>query len=246
MKIISSRLLLPLSILAILASCHKDNENTPPSQADPVLLLQFSGAYLQPGQVDSALLQWKEGTQVHQLKFIRRNDSLLLPQKDLPAGERDWEILVFAQKRYASQYQGIWSARKTLNLQGKQTVAVNAPTSFADTDWKPRVRLKDAIRHEAIIALRPDDPYFFISSGTHPVLNYVLERTYWYTVGGPRPIASKIWECNSDCVNQPNETYFTDFVQRINGRPWNHISLVVVFETDPTGGAWILNMEWEP
>lgn len=246
MKIISSRLLLSLSLLAVLASCRKDKEDTTVPPADAVLLLRFSGTYLQTGQVDSALLQWKEGAQIHQQKFIARNDSLFLLQKDLPAGERDWEIQVFAQKRYANQYQGIWTTRKTLNLQGKQTITVNTPASFTDAGWKPRVHLKDAIGHAAIVALRPDDAYFLISPTTHTTLKYVLERTYWSTIGGPNSIASKTWECSNNCVSQPNESFFTDFVQRIGNRPWNHISLAVVFETDPNGMAWILNLEWEP
>lgn len=246
MKRFSSLLLLLLSLLAFFASCRKDKENTQSPQAEPVLLIRFEGTYLQKSQADSALLQWKEGDQLHQLKFIQRNDSLFLPQKNLPAGEREWEILVFAQKRYANQYQGIWSTRKTLNLQGKQTVTVSAPASFTDPAWKPRVHLNDAVGHDAIIALRPDDPYFLISPTNHPTLRYVLERTYWNTVGGPRAVATRTWECSNNCVSQANETYFTDFVQRIGNQPWNHISLVVVFETDPNGLAWILNLEWEP
>lgn len=233
-------------ILFLLGSCRKDKENTHTPEADTVLYLRFAGNYVQVNQVDSALLLWKEGSLEHQLKFTQRNDSLFIPIKDLPAGEREWEVLVFAQKRYANQYQGIWSTRQTLSLPGKQSIVLSAPASFTDAAWKPRVHLRDAIGHAATIALRPDDPYFLISPTTHNTLKYVLERTYWSTVGGPNAIASKIWECSNNCVSLPNESFFTDFVQRIGSRTWNHISLVVVFETDPNGMAWILNLEWEP
>lgn len=246
MKRFSPLLLLPLSLLAVFASCRKDKENTRSPQADPVLLIRFEGTYLQKSQADSALLQWKEGDQLHQLKFIQRNDSLFIPLRDLPDGPRSYELLIFAQKRYVNHYQGIWKKQQLLSLPASRSITVAAPASFTDADWKPRVRLKDGIGHEAIIALRPDDPYFFIFSANHSVQNYVLERTYWSTVGGPRTVASKVWECKDGCVNRPNETFFTDFVQRIGTQAWNHISLVVVFETDPNGLAWILNLEWEP
>lgn len=246
MKIVSRCLLLSLSLLAIFASCRKDKENTAAPQADPVLLLQFSGTYLKLSQVDSAVLTWKEGTEARQIKFDQRSDSLFIPLKDLPNGSRSYELLIFSQKRYSNQYQGIWKKQQLLSLPANRSITIAAPASFTDTDWKPRVRLKDAIGHEAILALRPDDPYFFIFSATHSVQNYVLERSYWNTIGGPRTVASKVWECNDGCVNRPNETFFTDFVQRIGSQPWNHISVVVLFETDANGLAWLLTMEWEP
>lgn len=246
MKRFFSLLLLPISLLTVFASCSKDKGNTQAPEADPVLLLQFPGAYLQAGQIDSAQLVWKEGAESRQVKFTQRNDSLFIPLRDLPDGPRSYELLIFAQKRYANQYQGIWKKQQLLSLPASRSITVAAPASFTDTDWKPRTRLKDAIGHEAIIALRPDDPYFFIFSATHSVQNYVLERTYWSTIGGPRAVASKTWECKDGCVNRPNETFFTDFVQRIGTQPWNHISVVVLFETDANGLAWLLTLEWEP
>lgn len=233
--------------LALFSACSKEPGKKPAASTEPVLYIHFPATYLAYTQVDSALLQWTEAGNIHQLKLLQRNDSLLLPLKDLPAGQHSYEITLFAQKRYANQYQGTWTLQKTLTLPANQSLVVTAPASFEDAAWKPRVHLKDAIGHEALLALRPDDAYFFIYPAPRTTTSYTVERTYWNTKGGVNTVASKTWQCNSNCTGNANETYFTDFIQRIGTRLWNHISLVVFFETDiNTGGGWLLTLEFEP
>lgn len=238
---------LPVVLMLLFVSCRKDKDDSSVPEANPILLVEFVGSYLTFSEIDSAQISWESGNQKSQIHFIKRNDSLFLPLNQLPAQIQEFEIQLFAAKRYNNQYQGIWKSAAQINTGSGVSVKLAAPESFADLDWKPRVRLKDAIGHEASLALRPDDAYFKIAPTPHNYPQIVFERAYWNTIGGVQPIANKTWYCQNDCIDQPNDSFFADMPERVGQKNWNHISLTILFQEDlVVGGGWLLTLEWEP
>ena len=242
MNLFGSRAILLLATFALLLSCRKDKDE--PLESNPLLIVQFPAAYLTLNQVDSAVISWQEGGEAHSQKLIQRNDSLFLPLKLLPAGQRSFQTTLYSKKRYRNQYQGIWISTSGFDPADGSSMSMQAPQSFNDPAWKPRVRLNDIIGNDATVALRPDDSYFYIEPLVRNYPKLVIERSYWNTVGGVNQVAAKTWQCQTGCAGQANETWFTDFPQRIGQASWNHISIVVVFQDDPiSSGSWILNLE---
>jgi hypothetical protein len=243
MKFITISLLF-VSLLLASVGCKKNPEAVSPAKS-PVLSVQLTQAYLRGTQVDSAFVNWKTGSTQQRFKMEQRNDSLVVPMNAFIEGNGELTIHIFANKKYSNQYLGQWLLRKTVRLEKTKTTSYTGPASFFDTDWFPRVELKDAIGHEATIALRPDDAYFIVKDPGHPIQQLTVERSYWKTVGGIQLAGREIWQCSSNCTGIANEEHFKTLPQRIGTKPWNHISIVVFFQVDDNSG-WIIDLEHEP
>lgn len=243
MKLIGISCLL-ISLLLSGVGCKKDPAVTPPAKT-PVLSVQLTQPYLRGTQVDSAFVTWKSNGAEQRIKMEQRNDSLVVPMSVFTEGNGELTIHIFANKKYSNQYLGQWLLRKTVRLEKTKTTSYAGPVSFFDTDWFPRVELKDAIGHEATIALRPDDPYFIVKNPGHPIQQLTVDRGYWKTIGGIQLAGRDVWQCNSNCTDIANEEHFKSLPQRIGTKPWNHISIVVLFQVDDNGG-WIIDLEYEP
>lgn len=240
------KILYLLAVILILsgAGCRKDKADNSPTRT-PVLSVQLTQPYLRGTQADSAFAVWKTNGAEQRIRMEQRNDSLVAPMNVFNEGEGELTVHIFSNKKYNNQYAGQWLLRKTVRLEKTKTTSYAGPSSFFDTDWFPRVELKDATGHEATIALRPDDAFFIVKDPGHPVQRVTVDRGYWKTIGGIQLAGREVWQCNSGCTGVANEDYFKTLPQRIGTKPWNHISIVVLFEVDDNGG-WIIDLEHEP
>jgi hypothetical protein len=130
-------------------------------------------------------------------------------------------------------------------MQKNTSLHYEGPSSFSDAGWFPRVQLKDQIGHEAVVALRPDDAYFFVRDPGHAVIQLKVGRAYWQTVGGVFFAGGDLWTCTQNCNYVANEEHFKSLPQRIGNKPWNHISITILFETDVNGGGSVLSLEYD-
>lgn len=229
----------------ILSACSdKDLEPRNPVNPGPALLsVKLSQQYLSAARVDSAFATWNLNNQEQRIKMIVRNDSLLTEMTSFNEGNGQLTIHVYSNIKYSNQYFGEFVFRKTVAFQKTQGLSYNGPASFKDAAWFPRVELKDGIGHSAVVALRPDDPYFMVEDPQwHNVYEYVVDRSYWKTVGGIQFAGGNTWKCKNNCADVDNEQFFNDLPARIGSRPWNHISIYVQYSTDPNGG-WAIGME---
>lgn len=245
MKKISFPRLFCFCMLSVLAfSCRKQGDSPDTTPTNPLLELSFENSYVSLAEIDSAVFIWSDATGIHRRLLELRADSLYLPLHDFPAAIIPGKLELYGAREYARQYQGIWVRDIELPAVRSVDIVTSAPTQFEDLAWKPRVRLTDAIGHSAVIGLRPDDPYFLIGATPRFYPQVQMERSYWNTVGGVSPVASKLWDCRNDCIDQPDESFFADLPARIAGRSWNHISLTVAFRSgDPSTGDWLLGLE---
>lgn len=231
----------------LLSACSdKDLEPGQPVNPGPALLsVKLGSQYLSAAKVDSAIAIWKLNGQEQRFKMIVRNDSLITPMEPFQEGTGQLLIYVYSNIKYRNQYLGEFAFRKTVALQKTQGLSYNGPVSFNDAAWFPRVELKDGIGHRAVVALRPDDPYFMVEDPEwHNVYEYVVDRSYWKTVGGIQFVGGNTWECKNNCTGVDNEEFFANLPARIGDRPWNHISIYILFSTDQNGG-WAINLEHE-
>lgn len=233
-------------IVLFAASCKKDPVPAPPPPppAKPVVAVKLSDPYLSIAQVDSAFATWTiPGGQTQRFKMQVGHDSLLVDRALFTDGQGKLTIEIFSNKKLNNQYLTRFVLTRNIALAHVGVNAFAGPKNFFDPDWLPRVELKDAIGHEAIVALRPEDPYFLIKDSKHAIVGWALDRNY---SKGINVIAGKVWTCTSGCTNKENVDFFTNFPQQIGAKEWKHISITVIYEIDHTGQAWMLNLEYEP
>jgi len=171
------------------------------------------------------------------------NDSLVADMGAFQPGRGFLTVKVFSNKKFQLQYLSDWNYSADAVIVKESSFSIQGPENFADPKWFPRVQLKDAIGHEATVALRPEDPYFEVKDSRHPLYKLVVDRTYWKTKGGINTIASATWEGEVGVRSVINTTFFKILPQQIGNRQWNHISIVVLFETNAMGEAWVLSLE---
>ncbi len=150
----------------------------------------------------------------------------------------------------SNQYFTEWLFKKTISIEKTKAVSYTGPKTFFDTSWLPRVLLKDGIGHAALLGLRPEDPYFLVKDLQQNVVSLSVEKAYWQTKGGVQQVGGGVFTCKTGCVNGngdvENFQFFHFLPNQIGARNWNHISLTVLYETDPNGGGWLLTLEHEP
>lgn len=237
---------LVLAFLLFLNACRKDNLPPPQETKPGELSVKLQAGYLSSAQVDSAFIIWTINGQVHLERMEIRNDSLLYPLKNLPEGKGELCLHIFSNKNYSRQYPGQWLLKKNLQLKRNNSLALQGPDSFYDQDWLPRVELSDAIGHAAVIALRPDDAYFMIKDPGHEIYSLAVDRSYWQTKDGIALAGRDIWSCQQSCTDREENEFFKTLPGRIGDKPWNHISIYVLFEINAGGEGWVLSLEHEP
>ncbi len=234
-----------LACLVSLTSCEKDNLPPPQENKPGELSVKLQPDYLNAEQVDSAFIIWRINDQVHRERMVVRNDSLLYPLENLPEGQGELSIHIYSNKKYSRQYPGQWLLKKNIQLKRNNSLALEGPDSFFDSDWFPRVELSDAIGHVAVIALRPDDAYFMVKDPGHEIYSLAVDRGYWKTKGGIALAGRDIWRCQQSCTDRSDEDFFKSLPGRIGDKPWNHISVYILFEINAGGEGWVLSLEHE-
>lgn len=232
-----------------LSSCKKDTPVVNPPRVDPSPLISVKlNAYMQNIQVDSAVATWNKGGQIVQKTMTIKKDSLVVSSDAFPTGNGVLTIQIFSNKKFG-QYKSIWVLNQEFSLLHDRVYSFSGPAALMDVLWKPRVILNDALGHEAVVALMPEDPYFKIKKVSNQVLKLVVDRSYWRLGGGVNNIAQKTWECGAGCIQYTNdiinEDFFKSFPTVIGDRPWNHVEIFILYADTPIGGGWALNFNMD-
>lgn len=231
-------------LLSGIGGCKKDSPDL--HTGNKSLSIKLNETYLGAAQIDSAFALWKTKNGEQRIKFRTSNDSLLIDMDQFTEGEGELFFFIYSNKKYSNQYYGQWFAARNAVMLKTKNLNYQGPVSFYDAGWYPRVQLNDAIGHEAIIALRPDDAYFIVKNPGHTLTRLVVDRGYWKTVGGIQLAGRDVWECMANCTGKINNDFFKSLPGRIGNKPWNHISIAILFEINDNGEGWILSLEHEP
>lgn len=216
--------------LLLITGCSK-----PPIQPLPAppavnagIVIKLNNHYLTAEKIDSAILFWEINGKTYQERMRLSNDTLKVQAKHLDEGAGMLTLQLFSNVRLR-QRKLQWEKRWNVTLKADEAIAVAAPSGFEDNGWFPRVIMTDPPHHfTAIIALRPDDSYFYMKD-IPPGFKIELERNYVATPGGAIIIGGALWKCNTVCTNAKgvieNRDFFQPLAERMQGRTYQMVEV---------------------
>jgi hypothetical protein len=243
-SIITTALLIGVAFSA----CKKDKDEPAPLPPAAVqrIAIKLNTDYLTASNVDSALVIWNVNGQVEEKKMQLSNDTLFIATKDLTEGTGQLYLQVFSNVKLR-QRNLQWEKGMATTVKHKESINVAAPVSYTDPDWFPRVILRDPpALLTAIVALRPEDPYFFMKNIPEG-FKIELERHYTVVPGGAVIVGGGLWKCNTVCTDArgiiENRTYFSQLPAQINGRKWAMVGVGIGLfgNNNNSGGVFYFN-----
>jgi hypothetical protein len=242
-----------LAFTIALASCNKHVDEKPPASkppvSNPLLSIKLDTQYLGSTQTDSAIAVWKRGNVEKSIRLQLRNDSLVADIAQFEEGEGHLSITLFSKHKVRNQYYLQWVLKKNITIEKTKGLEYTGPKNFFDAAWLPRVELWDGVGNRAILGLRPEDSYFLVKKVRPNLYRLVVAKEFWKTVGGIQRIGGGEWNCATGCLNEngdvENTNYFDFIPGQIGARAWNHISIIVLYETDMNGG-YSIDLEYDP
>ncbi|RYZ19681.1 MAG: hypothetical protein EOO10_24050 [Chitinophagaceae bacterium] len=240
---------LPLLLgLLVFSSCRKDAQHDtqpPPVQVPAVLSINLNDFYMPANKIDSALAVWEVNGTRQQIELDAVENKLTANLETFIEGAGKMTLTLYTKIKFGNHTSSQWVLEKEMAVNHKTSTAFSAPGNFNDMLWSPRALLKDGVGHSAVVALRPDDPYFLVKDVPANFEKIVVYRGYWSTTGGVRLVSGREWECFTGCINAngsiENKEFFTFFPTSIGNKAWNHIEIVVVYEL-PNGWAYLLDL----
>lgn len=231
------------TVIIALTACKKDHDVITPSPK-PILSVSLTLSYLDAQKIDSAFAIWRIGGQEQRMKMLLRNDSLLTDMNTFIEGAGDLTIHLFTGKKFRNQYASQWILKKDLTIRKNKALSYKGPSSFLDSDWFARVELTDAVGHQALVGLRPEDAYFSVQKPPHDLYRLTVSKGY---SKGINIIGEGVWTSDSSCFDgkdsMENNTSFAFLPGRIGTTAWSHISVVVLYEINHNGEGWVLSLE---
>jgi hypothetical protein len=235
--------LLPV-LLVLLGSCKK--EKTPgssnPPAGEPLFSIALTKPYMDGSKIDSAIAVWEVNGQVQRIVLQLKNDALSADIQQFQPGNGKLSIQIISKLLFGGQYPSQWILQKQMGIEANKSVTLNGPSGFRDANWLPRVMLKDAVGHSAVVALRPEDSYFLIKDVPAHLLKLTVSREYY---NGINKVAGGEWSCTT-CIGQQTNIVNTDFFetlpQQLGNRPWNQIGIGIMYTDDVNGGGYVLSV----
>jgi hypothetical protein len=233
-------------LLVAFTACKKSLvEPTPVPDEEKKYLNVVLHPYLQPLEVDSAIVKWKVAGVEKIVKLSVRTDSLYADVHAFPKGAGTMTVQIYSNKKLANKSLQ-WERTINLDLQHTHHVRINGPESFQDQNWKPRIIFKlresNHLNTTAIVAIRPEDPYFEFQK-IDPAWRHriIVERVY-YKLGTPNTvIADGAWDCTNNCPGGSgdyiNTTHFQFLAQQASNRTWDRVQFLVRFYHAPNNAA---------
>jgi hypothetical protein len=233
----------------LLSSCRKDPVQQPETPQPPkdstVLAINLNDFYMPASKIDSAVAVWEQNGTRQEIKLATVQSKLTANLKKFNEGTGKLTLTLFAKMKFGNHVSSQWILEKEMAINHNTSAVFSAPGNFNDMLWSPRAVLKDGVGHVAIVALRPDDPYFQIKDVPADLAKIVVYRGYWNVSGGVRLVSGREWECFTGCRNPngsiENNEFFSFFPTSIGNKAWNHIEIIILYE-EPNGWASILDL----
>lgn len=235
-------------LVMLFSSCKKDKQETPAPQPDKDLTINLNAAYMPGNKIDSALVSWELSGQTKTVKMQVAGDKLTAPLSAFTEGEGVLKLQLYSNVKFV-YHSSLWLQEKRLVLKQKEAVNLDGPSGFEDIQWTPRVLLHNIyMKIFATVGLRPGDPYFFVNEAEKNYKEIWISREYWKTRQGLQKVAGGVWECKSNCLNEKGDILNTEFFKflpnQAGTKKWDHIEIVIRYFTDPTGGGYLLDMNY--
>ena len=126
----------------------------------------------------------------------------------------------------------------SLTPASSDVIEVNAPASFTDLAWKPRVILdyqSPTTRYSAIVGLRTSDPYFEILNLPAGWSNRITVFRGYFKNDFQHLVTGSTWNCGNICSgNMVDRETFTHLPAQVDHLDWNKGAVEVAFYVTPT------------
>ncbi len=246
MKFITSlavRLLIISSVITSVIACKKDKESSRPPE-ERILQVNFSTATIDFSLVDSGYVILKKngsGNQVFK-RFEKKQATLTFSIDDLSAGDWTAELYIFSRFRQSAGRYYRQDKSFAINSTAP-SITLAGPSGAATDAWKPYAHFRNAAKNiSAGVALRSDDPYFFIQVGESKWDYFFVERhAYKKLEGGAKAfIRDAMWVCHAgtNCYTADkfisNNQAFVPFGQYLADKDWDY-GVIIVEVTDADG-----------
>ena len=226
--------LFPIAFMALvmLSACKKETAGERQPVADRTFTIILNPEYIPLSKVDSAYITWQEGTNTDSVKLTPRANDLVTAMDTFPAAEKKYQVHLFTSLTLGANAAIVWQKAFTAALGQKNAINMAAPLNLEDAGWKPRIILKDQAGLRAFCGIRPDDPYFRIHRIDKSWKRFIIDRSYWNTVGFDSKVAGGVWEGLNllDATGSyENSSFFEFFPVQIGHRFWDHIEIILLF-----------------
>ncbi|MBZ5857707.1 hypothetical protein [Flavihumibacter profundi] len=236
-------LLLLLLVVFYCESCKKETTK-PGSSQERYLTIAMNNSYFPLEKIDSAFVCWQSANGTDSIKLDRIENRLRTSLNHLPQEQTTYSITLFSSVMIGAR-KIKWDKTFVANFKLADSYTDSAPVSFSDNNWLPRVILNDQSGLIAFCGMRPDDPHFSFFKLDQSWQQFAVDRSYWYTVGGPQKLAGSVWRGNqvlNASGNYSNDTHFSSLATQLGNHQWNHLEVVMLFtNADPNIGTFILD-----
>jgi hypothetical protein len=236
MKRITANVTCLIVCLAVLTSSCKKNQIHEPDQSAAPFQVSLNEAYIAASKVDSAFAIWEVNGSTQIIKLQVAGNKLTT---SLDSFKKSGAGILAVQLYTQTKVDNIplqWEKRFPYTLNRSTPVSLAAPADIKDTSWSPRLIYVSNIYNAeftAILALRPEDPYFELK-GVVPQITKRIEivRSY-YQNDTSTVVASKSWTGQATDLdnngNLVNRAHFQSLAGEIGAKAWNKIKFRASF-----------------
>lgn len=208
----------------LLGACKKSKEEGTTPAASRNLEIRLDTGYMPVNKIDSAIVEWKINGASKTIQLQLSGDTLRAPLQEFSEGTGQLTIQLYTKVK-VSNNDLQWEKRWQFQLQHNEPVLLKGPTNYEDANWLPRVILTESFtKFIAILAVRPEDPYFCLKNlpAKYPYIEF--ERGYYKIPGGVEYAGYGYYKCNGTCGTElEDRSFFANMGNMVGIKPWTSL-----------------------
>lgn len=229
----------------LLGACKKDKgeDNPPPTLGN--LEIRLAAAYMPADKIDSAIVVWEVNSNSKTVRLKISGDTLRAPLENFTEGNGLMTIQLYTKVK-VNQVDLQWEKRWQFQLQHDQPVILQGPVNYEDKDWMPRVILiEPTIKFIAILAVRPEDPYFRLKNLPAGWPYIEMERGYYKIPGGIEYAGYGYYKCNGTCGSDVEDrTFYANMGAMVGNKTWTSLWMGVGLFSKTDLTSWSVSFNW--
>lgn len=229
----------------LLGACKKNKEEYKTPAGPGNLAIKLDTSYMPVNKIDSALAVWEINGSSKTLKLQLSGDTLRAPLQEFSEGNGRLTIQLYTKVK-VNNTDLQWEKRWQFELQHTEPLILQGPASYEDNNWMPRVILTESFtKFIAILAVRPDDPYFCLKNlpAKYPYIEF--ERGYYKIPGGVEYAGYGYYKCNGTCGTElEDRTFFAQMGNMVGIKPWTSLWMGVGLFSKTEINSYSVSFNW--
>lgn len=208
----------------LLGACKKNKEELRAPAGPGNLDIRLEPGYMPATKIDSAIAVWEINGTSKTIKLQLNGDTLRAPLQQFGEGNGQLTIQLYTKVK-VNNTDLQWEKRWQFQLHHNEPILLQGPANYEDKDWMPRVILTESFtKFIAILAVRPEDPYFCLKNlpAKYPYIE--LERGYYKIPGGVEYAGYGYYKCNGTCgTDFEDRNFFANMGNMVGIKPWTSL-----------------------